>query len=123
MFRVSPLHLIVIIQGGYIYIYVFLGQAEPPGTKIDDVGGSRPEQHWVVQPSRRPAPPVLVRPLGLISLTYCSLCASRDKILTLKKSQVNLSPGMSLKLKNTQNMIFMSYRVITKIRGIDGKSP
>jgi hypothetical protein len=48
--------------------------------------------------------------------------ASRGKILTLEKS-VNLSPGRSLKRKNMQNRVFMFCRVITKIRGIDGKSP
>jgi hypothetical protein len=48
---------------------------------------------------------------------------SHDKILMLQKSQVNLSPGRSLKLKNMQNRVFLSCRVITKIRGIDGKSP
>jgi hypothetical protein len=30
---------------------------------------------------------------------------------------------VSLKLKNTQNRVFLSCRVITKIRGIDEKSP
>jgi hypothetical protein len=49
--------------------------------------------------------------------------ASHGKILTPKKSQVNLSPGRFLKCKNTQNRVFLFYRVITKIRGIDGKSP
>jgi hypothetical protein len=33
-----------------------------------------------------------------------------------------LSLGRFLKRKNTQNRVFMFYRVITKIRGIDGKS-
>jgi hypothetical protein len=40
-----------------------------------------------------------------------------------KKSQVNLSPGRSLKHKNTQNRIFLFCGVITKIRRIDVKSP
>jgi hypothetical protein len=39
------------------------------------------------------------RPPGLISLTSSSLGVSRDKILMLQKSQANLSPGRSLKLK------------------------
>jgi hypothetical protein len=46
---------------------------------------------------------------------------SRDKILTPKKSQVNLSSGRFLKHKNTQKRVFLFCRVITKIRGIDGK--
>jgi hypothetical protein len=49
--------------------------------------------------------------------------ASHDKIIMPKKSQVNLSPGRSVKRKNTQNRVFLFCRVITKIRGIDGKSP
>jgi hypothetical protein len=61
--------------------------------------------------------------LGLISLTSSPQGASHDKILTLQKSQVNLSLERFLKLKNTQNRVFLFYRVITKIRGIDGKSP
>jgi hypothetical protein len=66
---------------------------------------------------------VLVWPLGLISLTSSSPGASHDKILMLKKSQVNLSLGRFLKFKNTQNRIFLFHRVITKIREIDEKSP
>jgi hypothetical protein len=34
--------------------------------------------------------------------------SSRGKILTLEKSQVNLSPGRSLKRQNTQNRVFCS---------------
>jgi hypothetical protein len=40
-----------------------------------------------------------------------------------EKLQVNLSSGRFLKRKNTQNRVFLFCRVITKIRGIDGKSP
>jgi hypothetical protein len=65
----------------------------------------------------RPVPPMLIWPLGLSSLTSCALCASRGKILTPKKSQVNLSLGKFLKCKNTQNRVFLFCRVITKIRG------
>jgi hypothetical protein len=90
---------------------------------MDDSGGSRPKQVWVERPSQGPTPPVLIWPLGLISLTSSPPGASRDKILTPKKSQVNLSLGRSLKRKNTQNRVFLFCRVITKIRGIDGKSP
>jgi hypothetical protein len=67
--------------------------------------------------------PGLVRPLGPISLTSSSLGGSRDKILTPRKSLVNLSSGRFLKRKNTQNRGFPFWIVITKIRGIDGKSP
>jgi hypothetical protein len=66
---------------------------------------------------------VLFWPLGLVSLTSSPPGASRGKILTPEKSQVNLSPGMSLKQKNTQNRVFLFCRVITKIRRINGKSP
>jgi hypothetical protein len=45
------------------------------------------------------------------------------KILMPEKSQVNLSPGRSLKHKNTQNKVFLFCRVIIKIRGIDTKYP
>jgi hypothetical protein len=68
-------------------------------------------------------PPSLFRDLGLFLLTSSPPDASRGKILTLQKSQVNLSLGRFLKLKNTQNMVFLSCKVITEIRGIDGKSP
>jgi hypothetical protein len=90
--------------------------------KIDGVRGSRPKRAWVAWPGRGPMPPVLVWPMGLVSLTSSPPGASRDKILTLQKSQVNLSWGRFLKLKNTQNKVFLC-RVITKIRGINGKSP
>jgi hypothetical protein len=56
-------------------------------------------------------------------LTSSSPDGSRDKILMPKKSQVNLSLGRFLKCENTQNRVFLFYRVITKIRGIDEKSP
>jgi hypothetical protein len=56
-------------------------------------------------------------------LTFCAPKGFLDKILTLKKSQVNLSLGRFLKRKNTENRVFLFCRVITKIRGIDGKSP
>jgi hypothetical protein len=74
------------------------------GTKIDSVGGSRPERHSVAWPGKGPVQPLLVQPQGLVSLTS-SLGASHDKILTLQKSQVNLSPERSLKLKIMQNRV------------------
>jgi hypothetical protein len=53
--------------------------------------------------------------------------ASHGKILMAKKSQVNILPliesGKVPETKNTQNKVFLFCRVITKIRGIDGKSP
>jgi hypothetical protein len=61
--------------------------------------------------------------MGLVSLTSFPPDASHGKILKVQKSWVNLSPGRSLKHKNTQNGVFLSCRVITKIRGIDGKYP
>jgi hypothetical protein len=69
----------------------------------------------------RPGP----MPLGLVwpswppSLTYCALEGSRDKILTHKKSQVNLSLGRFLKRQNTQNRVslMLSYN---QNKGIDG---
>jgi hypothetical protein len=56
-------------------------------------------------------------------LTPCAPKVSHDKILTPKKSQINLSWGRLLKHENTQNGVFLSFGVIIKIRGIDGKSP
>jgi hypothetical protein len=96
---------------------VFLGQAEHLEMKMDDSGGSRPERPWVERPSLVAMPPRLVHPLGLISLTSSSPGTSRDKILTLQNFSVNLSSGRSLKLENTQNRVFLSYRVITKMGG------
>jgi hypothetical protein len=61
--------------------------------------------------------------MGPILFTSSSLGASHGKILMPKKSQVNLSSGRFLKHKNTQNGDFLFCRVITKIRGMDGKSP
>jgi hypothetical protein len=90
---------------------------------MDGIGGSRPKQVWVAWPGQGPAPPGLVWLLGPISLTSSSPVASRGKMLMPKKSQVNLSSGRFLKCKNTQNRVIMFCRVITKIRGIDGKSP
>jgi hypothetical protein len=66
---------------------------------MDDIGGLRPQRVWVARPRRGPMPPMLVRPLCLLSLTSSSPGVSRDEILTLQKSQVNLSPERSLKLK------------------------
>jgi hypothetical protein len=114
--------LIVIVEG--VFIYAFLGQAERLEKNIDGSGGSRPKRVWVVRLGQGPTSPVLVWPLGLVSLTSSPPGASHGKILTPKKSHVNLSAGKrSLKRKNTQNMVFLFCRVITKIRGVDGKSP
>jgi hypothetical protein len=48
---------------------------------------------------------------------------SRVKIGMPEKASINMNSGRSLKCQNTQNMYFMFYKVITKIREIDGKSP
>jgi hypothetical protein len=114
--------VIVIVEGG-LYIDIFLGQAEHLETKMDGIGGPRPKQGWVAWPGWGPMPPPPVWPPGLVSLTSSPPCASRGKTFTPKKSQVNLSPGRSLKHKSTQNRVFLFCRVITKIRGINGKSP
>jgi hypothetical protein len=106
-----------------VFVWAFLGQAEHPEMKIDDSGGSRPKWARVARLGKGPVPPMLVWPLGLVSLTSSPLGASRGKILTPKKSQVNLSLGRSLKRKNTQNRVFLFCRVITKIRAINRKSP
>jgi hypothetical protein len=90
---------------------------------MDGIGAPRPKQAWVARPGQGLMPPMLVWPMGPILLTSSSRDGSHDKILTLKKSHLNLSSGRFLKCKNTQNRIFLFCRVITKIRGIDGKSP
>jgi hypothetical protein len=69
---------------------------------MDDNGGSRPKRGWVARPGWGAAPPVPFWPPGLVSLTYSPPSASRGKILTHEKSQVNLSPGRSLKRKYTK---------------------
>jgi hypothetical protein len=53
---------------------------------MDGSGGSRPKRAWVAWPGQGPGPPVLVWPLGLISLTSSSPGASRGKMLTPEKS-------------------------------------
>jgi hypothetical protein len=90
---------------------------------MNGIRAPSPKQAWVARPVQGPMPPVLVWPLGSILLTSSSLDGSRDKLLTPKISQVNLSLGRFLKHKNTQNKVFLFCRVITKIRGVDGKSP
>jgi hypothetical protein len=69
-----------------------------------------------------PVPPILKWASWPPSLTSCAPGSSCGKILTLQKSWVNFSPERFLKRKNTQNKVFLSCRVITKIRGTDGKS-
>jgi hypothetical protein len=82
---------------------------------MDGSGGLKTKQDRVVRPGQGSMPPVLIWPLGLVSLTSSPLGASCGKILTLQKSWVNLSPGRFLKHKNMQNRVFLSYRVITKM--------
>jgi hypothetical protein len=114
---IHPLYLwvITIVKGG-LYIGI-LGQAERLETKMDSSGASRPKQAWVAWPGQGPVPPVLGWCLDFVLLTSSPLGASCGKILTPEKSQVNLSPRRSLKRKNTQNRVFLFYRVITEIRG------
>jgi hypothetical protein len=69
------------------------------------------------------APPALFWASWPTLLTSSSRRASRDKILMPEKSQVNLSLGRFLKYQNTQNLVFLSCKVITKITGIDEQSP
>jgi hypothetical protein len=71
--------------------------------KMDGIGAPRPKHAWVARPGLGPMPPVLVWPLGPISLTSSSPGGSCDQILRPEKSQVNLSSGRFLKRKNTQN--------------------
>jgi phage/plasmid primase-like uncharacterized protein len=102
---------------------VFLGQADHYEMKMNDIGGTRAKQAQVAWSGLVTAPPGLFWVSWPTSLTSSSPDASRDKILTLKKSQINLSSGRFLKGQNMQNNIFLSYRAITKISGVDGKSP
>jgi hypothetical protein len=53
---------------------------------MDDIGGSRPQRAWVVRPGRGPTPPVLIWPLGLVSLTsYSSSGVSHKKNINAPK--------------------------------------
>jgi hypothetical protein len=67
-------------------------------------------------------PPLLVWAQVAPSLASSSQVYSQVKIGTPEKSPIYLSSGRSLKHQNTQNRYFMFGRIITKIRGIDGKS-
>jgi hypothetical protein len=90
---------------------------------MDGIGASRLKLDMVARLGPGLAPPMLKWTLWPPSLTSCSPKGSCDKILTPEKSQVNLSSGRFLKHQITQNRVFLFCRVITKIRGIDGKSP
>jgi hypothetical protein len=90
---------------------------------MDDSGGSRPKQAWVAQPGRAPVPPVLVWPLGLVSLTSSPPGASRRKILTSEKSQVNFSLGRSLKRKNYAKQGFPVLQSYNQNKGDRWKLP
>jgi hypothetical protein len=46
---------------------------------MDGSGGLSHQRVWVARLGLGPAPPILVRPLGLVSLTSSSSGASRDK--------------------------------------------
>jgi hypothetical protein len=59
---------------------------------------------------------------GPLSFFFIS-CWFSGKNIDARKTPLNLSPGRILKCQNTQNRYFLFFRVITKIRGIDGKFP
>jgi hypothetical protein len=84
-----------------VFIYAFLGQAEQSEMKTYNIGGSRAKRAWVARSGLVTVPPVLFWASWPTSLTSSSLGASHDKILTPKKSQVNLSSERSLKRQNT----------------------
>jgi hypothetical protein len=52
---------------------------------MDGNGGSMLKRAWVAQPGQGPAPPVLIWPLGLVSLTSPPPGASHGNILMPKK--------------------------------------
>jgi hypothetical protein len=60
---------------------------------MDDIGDPGPKRAWVARLGQGSVPPMLVWPMGPISLTSSSPCGSRDKILKPDKSQINLSSG------------------------------
>jgi hypothetical protein len=106
-------------QGG-LYIGIF---------RSSWASGDKDGQHRRSEPQTRlggaawHTPHVSFGPRGQPCWLLCALGASHGKILMIQKFWVNLSSGRFLKLINMQNRVFLSYRVITKIRGINGKSP
>jgi hypothetical protein len=84
---------------------------------MDGIGGTRAKHAMVALPGMGPTPPMLVWSLVAHFSTSSCQVASYVKIIKPKKSLVNLSSVRSLKRQNTQNMYFLSRRVITKIRG------
>jgi hypothetical protein len=68
------------------------------------------------------APPGTFWDSGLSKFASSAHGASRDEKMTLEKSQLNLTPYRSPKMKNTQNRKFL-FRVINQIKGSVGKSP
>ena len=107
---------------GVIYIVVFRSKY---------VSSRKNQVNWVIdgwkrglaRPSKVGAPPGLFWPSGLSRWASRAHAASPDEKMTLQKSQVNLTPYRSLKVKNTQNRVFLFCRVINQIKGIIGKSP
>jgi hypothetical protein len=71
--------------------------------KTDGIRDTTAKRDRVAWPGQGDAPPVLFWASWPPSLTSCASNAFRDKMLTLEKSQVNLSSGRSLKFQNTQN--------------------
>jgi hypothetical protein len=66
---------------------------------MDDIRGSSLNRAWVARSGLGPTPPLLFWASWPPSLTSCALEDSRDKILTPKKFQVNLSLKRFLKCK------------------------
>jgi hypothetical protein len=81
---------------------------------MDIIRGPRLKRAWVARRGLGPAPPVIKWASWPPSLTSCAPGASRGKILTSEKSQVNLSPGKFLKRKNTQNRFSCSAELLPK---------
>jgi hypothetical protein len=74
-----------------------------------DIGGSRPKRSSVARPGLGPAPLVLVWPSRPPSLTSRAPQGPHDKILTPKKSQVNLSLGRFLNGKKIHKTEFSCF--------------
>jgi hypothetical protein len=89
---------------------------------MDNIGASRPNEHGdVVWPSDRATCALL----GLVAhlMTSCAPEGSRDKLLTSKKISGQFKFGKVSETSKYTKQVFLFNRVITKIRGIDGKSP
>jgi hypothetical protein len=101
VFCVSPPPRLRNTEGEGVFISDILGQAEHQETKMDGIGGSSLKRAWVARPGLVAAPPMLLWASWTTSLTSCAPDGYRDKILTPRKSQINLSSGRFLKHQNT----------------------